>query len=167
MFRREHDIRGAKDGIRTRREHLNGLDIGCPNFKGEMSAFALADPRTLRFFYFFAPRECVETREKPLGIMSDFKEPLREPLLFHRRTTTLATSIDNLFICEHGLVLRAPLHRCRATLGESLFKKLHKEPLCPLIVARIAGENFFRPVKRCPHRSELCAHALDILIRPL
>src|SRR6185369_925748 len=131
-----------------------------------MRTFALTDPGTLRLLYLLAPWQRIEAREKPLGVVSDLEEPLREPLLLDFGSAALASSIDNLLIRKHGLILRAPFHRSFAVLGEIVLEELREEPLRPLVVARVAGDHFFRPIERRAHGAELIAHALDVLIRP-
>src|SRR5690606_41705455 len=52
-------------------------------------------------------------------------------------------------------------------VGQPLLEELDEEPLCPLVVFRVAGDGLALPVEHRAHALELLAHVLDVGIRPL
>ena len=169
MLGRQHQIRGAKDGVRTRREHPNvqcarghftrrsGNGHGSAavqhhvlNGEDHVRPLRLPDPVALRRFGALRPIEPVQVREQPSGVVSDPEEPLFQEALFHYGTAPLARAGNDLLIGEHGLVHRTPVHGGLLLVGQTLFVELQKDPLRPLVVGWIRGGQLMRPINHQP-----------------
>ena len=60
VFRREHDIRHAKERIRARRKYGNGL-AAAMDLEIKLASLALADPIALDLLYMLGPFQAVES----------------------------------------------------------------------------------------------------------
>ena len=79
-----------------------------------------------------------------------------------RRMAALTFAVYNLFVGQHGIAMRAPVDRCRGTIGQSLFIELQKTPLCPFIIFGHAGFDFVIPIKGSAHCFQLMLHGIDV-----
>ena len=165
MLRREHHERRAVDRVRTRREELDRRVGMALDRETEARALRTADPVPLRGHDRFGPLDAVEP-EQLVGVRGDLEEPLREVLLHHRCPAALAAAVDDLLVREHRLVLRAPVRGRGGAVGEALLEELQEDPLVPLVVLGLAGDDLARPVEHRPHRAHLAAHVRDVVHRP-
>ena len=50
---------------------------------------------------------------------------------------------------------------------DAFIEHLQKQPLVPLVITRVAGSDFARPIDRQAHRLHLLFHVGDVFVRPL
>ena len=116
--------------VRTSRK--DGKLAAAHDIKSNFAAGRFANPVFLHQFGFFRPIQCIQPGKQFFRIFGNFKEPLREMFSGDRRMAALTFAVYNLFVGQHGIAMRAPVDRCRGTIGQSLFIELQKTPLCPL-----------------------------------
>ncbi len=156
----------AVDRVEARREDV---EVGIESVDTERNprAFAASDPVTLHRPRALRPaRELIEIVEQPIGIGSDSQEPLREIATLDEMAAAPAASVDDLFVGEHGPVVRTPVYRRLALVGKTALKEAHEEPLVPPIVLRLAGSDLARPIVAGSHQADLTAHFKDVLGGP-
>jgi hypothetical protein len=79
--------------------------------KGETHAGALADPVFLHQADLFRPaRQVVQFGQQFLGVGGDLHVVHGDLALFDQRAGAPAAAVDDLFVGEHGLVDRIPVH---------------------------------------------------------
>jgi len=78
-----------------------------------------------------------------------------------------AAAVCGLFVGQHGLVDRVPVDDLGLAVGDALFEHLQEQPLVPLVILRIAGAHFARPVDCQTHRLHLFLHVGDVVVGPL
>ncbi len=129
--------------------------------------FRAADPVALHEAHLLRPAvERVEALEEILGIVGDPQEPLGELALFDRGARAPAAAIDHLLVGEHGVIDRVPVHLRLLARDEARLEKIEEQLLLVLVVPRIAGRDFARPVEREAHRLQLRPHRVDIGVGP-
>ena len=82
-----------------------------------------------------------------------------------QRQQTRFDALDLLARQRH-LVLRAPVDRGHRAVGQAALEEPQEEPLVPLVVLGLAGDDLGVPVERRAHRAQLAAHVLDVAHRP-
>ena len=120
--------------------------------ESELHALAAADPVALHRARALRPaRQLVEIVQQAIGIRGDLQEPLREDAALDEVLAAPAAPVDDLFVREHGLIVRAPVHRRLALVRETVLVEAEKEPLIPAIVFGLVRRDLARPVvARCP-----------------
>ncbi len=98
--------------------------------------------------------------------MGDLEEPLRQLFLFDQRARPPAAAIDDLLVGEDRVIHRVPVHLAFFAIDKTRFVESLKQPLLLVIVVRIAGREFARPIERQADALQLRAHHLDILVGP-
>jgi hypothetical protein len=88
----------------------------------------------------------VEVVEQPAGVLADPEKPLLEQPLLNRGVATLAPAANDLFVGEHGLAARAPVHGRLLLVRQTLLQELQENPLRPLVVPRVGGGEGTTPV---------------------
>ena len=171
MIRGEsHEFR-AKQRVRARRENLKlafrvrrRFRIQC---KANEQAFRAADPVALHQPHLVRPAlERVDGVKQILRIIADLEEPLRQLALLDECAGAPAASVDHLLVGEHGLIDRIPVHLRLLALDQTRLEEVEKHLLLVLVIGRIAGREFARPVERQPHRLELRLHGGDVFVGP-
>ena len=96
---------------------------------------------------------------------------LKNHWLSLRRSTSRAAApaapVDHLLIGEHGHVHRIPVHIGFAAIDKAGLVEIQEQLLLLVIIFRIAGGEFARPVQRQAHHLELGAHRRDIFVGPV
>ena len=117
MLRRHHEEGGAEQRVRPGGEHRV---VGAQRVavKGHLGALRAADPVALHGLHVGRPDDAVEVLEQPVRVLGDAEEPLLELARLHGGAAALAAAVDHLLVGEHGLVLRAPVHRRLAPVGQ-------------------------------------------------
>ena len=146
MLGREHHVGSTEQRIRTRRINADGL-VGIRNFEIDFRACGTADPVLLHFFRAFGPIQTVNAVEKLLRVIRDFEDPLADGLADDREVADFGTTVDDLFVGEHGAECGAPVHRLVGFIGEAFFIEFGENPLRPFVVAWIRGIYFAIPVE--------------------
>ena len=126
-----------------------------------------ADPVALHQPHFFRPAvERVERGEQVRREIGDREEPLRQFALLDECAGAPAATVDHLLVGEHGAVDRVPVHARALAPHEAGVMEIDEQPLLVLVIGRIAGREFARPVERQAHRLELRAHRVDVRVGP-
>ncbi|MCY1533114.1 hypothetical protein D9M68_684260 [compost metagenome] len=166
----------AHDGVGARGEHvhaavLDELAARVPDVmrEREAQAFALADPVFLHQLDALGPaRQLVlGVLEQFFGVVADLQVVAGDLAALDRGAGAPALAVDHLFVGQHGLVDRVPVHDLGLAVGDALFEHLQEQPLVPLVVARIAGGDLAAPVDGQAHGLELALHVGDVLVGPL
>ena len=142
---REHEERRPEERVRPRRE--DG-DVLAPLLDPEVDLGALgaSDPVPLARLDRLGPVDGVEVVEQRVRVVGDPEEPLLHHARLDERAAALARAVgEHLLVREHGLVVRAPLHRRALAVGEPLLEEAEELPLLPAVVARIVGRDLARP----------------------
>ena len=148
-------------------EHTGGAHACRVVGKMNFAAVALADPVALHGFHLLRPTiQRVEALQQLLGILSDAKKIHRDVALFHQRAGTPAASVDDLFVGQHGVILRIPVHRGGLLVDDAFLEQAREQPLLPAIIFRAAGSHFARPVDAQPETLQLLAHVIDVVVSP-
>ena len=112
-----------------------------------LGSFGAPDPVPLHGDHPLRPRlELIEIVEQALGVVGDAEEPLPQLLRLHNRVAPFAATLDHLFVGQHGLTRRAPVHRRFLLESEALVVELDEEPLGPLVVVGPAGGQLPAPI---------------------
>ena len=172
-----HGAKGdAHDRVRPRGEHIHAplADQGAAGIfngvrEGKAHAFALADPVFLHQLDALGPagQAGLHMVEQLLRVVGDLQVIARNFALFHQRAGAPAAPVDHLLIGQHGLVHRVPVHDLRLAVGHANIEHLQKQPLVPLVVARVAGGYFAAPVDGQAHGLHLLLHVGDVFVGPL
>ena len=160
MLRRQHQPGGTEDCIGTGGEY--GDVVRVRDAERHMGAFAAPDPVALRLLGNLAPVQRRDVIQQAPGELRGAKEPLFEQPLLHNRVTALAVSVDHLLVGEHGLVDRAPVDSRRLLVSESLLVELEEQPLGPLVIVGLAGDNLLAPVNHQAGALKLPPEVFDV-----
>ena len=109
----------------------------------------------------------VERVQQFFRIVADLEHPLIEIALLDHGARAPAAAVDHLFVGEHGVVDRVPVHFAILARHQARFPEVEKHFLLVLVVGRIAGRDLARPVERQAHRLELRLHRRDVVVGPL
>ena len=129
-------------------------------------AARFANPVALHGFHLLRPVHTVQVRQQLLGVIGDFEVVHRDFALFHQRAGTPAAPVNHLFVRQHGLVDRVPVHRAQLIVHNAFFKQFGKQELLPAVVFRAAGGDFALPIQRKTQALQLLAHIGNVFIRP-
>ena len=132
-----------------------------------MRSLAAADPVALCLTGDLAPVERRDVVQQALGVPRGAEEPLLEQTLLHEGVAPLAVAVDDLFVGEDRLVVRAPVHGRSLLVGHALLVQLQEEPLRPLVVGGIAGDHLLLPIKHETGTRQLRPESIDISRRQL
>ena len=175
MFRRNRDEGDTHDGVDTCSEHvhlavLNRLprSIFDVVWERETHALRFADPVFLNGAQAIRPAGQFMQRgvEQFLGVLRDVQVVAGNLAPFHQRARAPSATVDHLLVGKHRLIDRIPVHDLRLAIGEAVFQTLQEEPLIPLVILRVAGGEFARPVKREAERIALRLHGADVFVGP-
>src|SRR5438270_6824761 len=99
---------------------------GAIDFEIDQRAFAAANPIALHGAHFFRPAlKLVQSGKKFVRIIRCPDEPLLQiARLYLRFFMTPATSVNHLFIGQHGGAFRTPVHPALLTISQTLLMKL-------------------------------------------
>ena len=146
----------------ARQEVGNGSDV-----PPDLRALRFADPVALHGADLVGPAvERVQGVEQIIAIARDAEEPLFQLALFDDGAGTPPASIDDLFVGQHGILDRIPVHFRGAAIDEIVGQHLQEDALLLFVIVRLAGGDFLRPVERQAERRKLVLHRLDVLQRP-
>src|SRR5690606_18389861 len=104
----EHDERAAKERIRPRRIHLDGV-AAIHGLKANLRAFTSADPLDLHRPRRARPFGEIEALEELIGVFGDAQHPLADGNPHHGVTTALTQSVYDLFVGKDGAERRTPV----------------------------------------------------------
>ncbi len=90
--------------------------------------------------------EHVDTVQQLLGVVGNAEEPLRQLPLHDGRAAPVAEPVVHLLVGQHGLALRAPVHRRFLPVRESALVELDEQPLVPAVILGHARRHLAVPV---------------------
>ncbi len=161
---RQHEERRAEERVRARREHRHVL-VQLLDPELDLGAFRAADPVALPPGDRLRVVDPVEVVEQLLRVVRDPEEPLLHQADLDQRPAALAAAVGrDLLVREHGLVVRAPLHRRRLAVGEPLLEEAQELPLLPADVVRVVRRQLARPVVRPADALHRGADRLDVAL---
>ncbi len=181
MLRCHRTKRHTHDGVGTGSEHIHApiLDQRTRRIadivrESKTHTFAFTNPVLLHQTHFVWPtsqRSFVVANmhmvQQLLRVMRDVEVVPRNLALLHQSAGAPTAAIDHLFIGQHGLVFRIPIHHLCFAIGDAFLEHLQKQPLVPLVISGVAGSNFARPIDRQAHRLHLLFHVSDVFVSPL
>jgi hypothetical protein len=167
VFGGDGDEGDAHDGVGAGGEHPQ-LFVGIVGQReGETDAGALADPVLLHQADLLGPaRQVVELGQQFLGVGGDLHVVHGDLALFDQRAGAPAAAVDDLFVGEHGVIDRVPVHGAELLVNQALFIQAGEQPLLPAVVLGGAGGEFAFPVDGKAERLELRTHVIDVGIGP-
>ena len=104
-------VGAAHEGIRA--GGVDGQLIGVVvDVKGDFYPFRAADPVALHGLNGVRPViQVVQIVEQFVSVGGDFNKPLRDLFALNFGVAAPAAAVDNLFVSQHGLIVRTPVHR--------------------------------------------------------
>ncbi|CSE72995.1 Uncharacterised protein [Shigella sonnei] len=108
----------------------------------------------------------IQIVEQLVSVSSDFDKPLRDLFTFNFGIAAPAAAVDNLFVRQYGLVVRAPVDRRSLLIYQAFFIQLGEEFLFPTVVFRRTGCQLAAPVITKAQHFELVFHIRDVVVRP-
>ena len=93
-------------------------------FKGKSHAGGFANPVFLHQLDALGPAQAFQARDQLVGVSGDAQVVHGDLALFDDRTTAPALAIDHLFVGQHRLIHRIPVHRTGLEVGNALFTHL-------------------------------------------
>ncbi len=164
MLGSEHTECHAEDGVGTGGEDLEAL-VHLVDGDPKAGPFGAADPVALHGPHPVRPIvERVEVVEKPVGVLGDLEEPLRETSLLHHCPAPLTRAIDHLFVGEHGLVPGAPVDRGGGLVRQPAVEQLQEEPLVPAVEGRVMTGQLPAPVEGGAELAEVHLHPCYLVL---
>ena len=174
---REQEERAAEQRVGTRGEHrddvvFGGLGrrfaVGAAQHEVDLGALGAADPVRLHLLHALGPAvQLVEVVEQLLRVVGDLEVPLSEIALLHLAVAAPALALGDLLVRQHGLAVRAPVHRAVAALHQPALPELQEDPLAPAVVLGVARHHGAVPVVREAHALEAGLLRVDVGVGPL
>ncbi|MND44076.1 hypothetical protein D3C80_349050 [compost metagenome] len=166
MTRGYGQVGTTHEGIRTR--GVDGQLVGVVvDVEGDFDPFRTADPVALHGLDGIRPViQIIQISQQLVGVGGNFDKPLRDLFTLNLGIAAPAAAVDNLFVGEHGLVVRAPVHRGGFLVYQAFFIQFGEELLLPAVVFRGAGRHFTAPVVAEAQLFQLVFHVGDVVIGP-
>ena len=156
----------AHEGVRTGGVDGQGLVVVL-NVEGNFHAFRTADPVALHGLNGIWPVvQIIQIVQQLISVSGDFNKPLRDLFTLYFSITAPAAAIDNLFVRENGLVIRAPVNGRGLLVHQAFFVQLGEEFLFPAVIFRGTGCQLAAPVIAKAQHFELVFHVRDVVVRP-
>ncbi len=166
VARGDRHVGGAHEGVGTGGVNRQLL-FAVRHVEGDFHAFGAANPVALHGFHLLWPAfKRVQIVQQLIGVGGDFDEPLRDLFTLDLGVAAPAAAVDNLFVGQHGQIVRAPVHRRGLLVDQAFFIQLGEEPLFPAVVFRLAGGDFAIPVVAEPQQFQLVLHVFDVVVGP-
>ena len=109
--------------------------------------------------------ERVEPLQELVGVGRNLEEPLDKITRDDRRAAAPAGAVDHLFVGEHGLAARAPVHRRALAVRDPPLEHLEEDPLVELVVLGQAGGDLAVPGVADAEALQLPLHVRDVVER--
>ncbi|MNT27396.1 hypothetical protein D3C72_1630240 [compost metagenome] len=110
--------------------------------------------------------QIIQVAQQFVSVSGDFNKPLWDLFTLNFGIAAPAAAVDNLFVRQNGLIVRAPVHRRCFLVHQAFFVQLGEEFLLPAIVFRGAGRQLAAPVITEAQHFELVFHVGDVVVRP-
>jgi len=171
MLRRQDDEGRAVDRIDARREDFDPAVVAAGRHDRELDSRALraADPVPLHDDDLLGPvGQRIEPGQQLVSVGGDAEEPLLEfARLDDRAAAPADATLEDLLICQDGLIDRAPVHRRALAIGQPALEHLQEDPLVELVVLGQAGGNLAVPGVADAQPLQLPLHVRDVVERRL
>ena len=118
MFRRQDHEAHPVDGVRSGREHLDGVLRQALDAKVHRRAFAAANPIALGFLDAVRPIEAIQVVDQALGEGRNAHDPLAHPLADHGVTAALAQAVFDFVIGQNRTEGGAPIDLAVGEVGQ-------------------------------------------------
>ena len=153
-------------GVRT--GGVNGQRVVVTvHIEGDFHAFRTANPVALHRFHGVRPViQVIQVTQQFVSVSGDFDEPLWDLFTLNFGIAAPAAAVNNLFVRQDGLVVRAPVHRRGFLVYQTFFVQFGEELLFPTVVFRGAGRQLTAPVVTKAQHFELVFHVSDVVVRP-
>ena len=166
MTRGNGQVSRTHEGVGTRGIHRERL-IAVFNVEGDFYAFRAANPVALhRFNGVWPVIQIIEIAQQFVSVSGDFNEPLWDLFALNFGIAAPAAAVDNLFVRENGLVVRAPVHRRGFLVHQAFFVQLGEEFLLPAVILWGTGRQLAAPVIAEAQHFELVFHVSDVVVGP-
>ena len=162
MFRRKHAEGRAEHRVGASGEDLQFRFVPVDG-EGGIGTFRTTDPIALHRLDRLGEADLFEPLQETVCVGGDPQHPLLHRLANHLVAAALALAIDHFIVGENGTQLGAPVDIRFFPIGEPILEQFEKNPLGPVVIARIGGREFPIPVVGESHRLELGAVHLDVL----
>ena len=77
-----------------------------------------------------------------------------------------ALAVNHLFIGQHRLVDRIPVHHGSFLVSQPFLEQFSEKPLLPAVIIGVAGRQLTRPVVTKAQALKLPTHVVDVLVGP-
>ncbi len=143
---RYRQISTTHKGVRAGR--INGQRVVIVvNVESDFHTFGTTNPVTLHGFYGVWPViQFIQIVEQLVSVSGDFDKPLWDLFTFNFGIAAPAAAVDNLFVRQYGLVVRAPVDRRSLLIHQTFFIQFGEELLFPTVVFRRTGCQLAAPV---------------------
>jgi len=173
MFRRQDHERGPEQRVGPGGEDADrrrALHVGVRR-DGEihLGPFGPADPVLLHGQHFRRP-SLFERRmsvQELLGVGGDLEEPLGQVLLGDLAVAPPAMAVLGLFVGQHRLARRTPVHGGFLPVGQPFSEHLQEDPLVPTVIVGVAGGDLGAPIVGDAQPLEHLAHVGDVGVGPV
>ena len=157
----QHHVGGAEERVGPGRKHA---DAGIQPHHGELDLgpFRPPDPVALHFLNALGPVEQLQVFKQPVGVGRDAQHPLAHGPAIDGIAAALRPAVDHLLVGQHGPECRTPVDGHFGLIGQPHLVELQKDPLGPLVIARIGRVDLAVPVVRKAQAFELSPEAGDI-----
>ncbi len=127
--------------------HAFAADAGSVVREADLHAARLADPVALHGLDLFGPAiQLVQALQELIRVGGDLEVIHGDFALFDQRARAPAATVDDLLVCQYGLVNRVPVDGAVLAVDDALFVQAGEQPLLPAVVVRLAGRDFACPV---------------------
>ena len=128
MFRCQHHVGGPGECVGACGENRDGSRVLSDHLEVDLSTFGTTDPVGLHGANTLRPSlQFIQVLQKPLGVVRDAKKPLVQLSLLHQRAGAPGTPFGvHLFIGQHGLIHRIPVHRGVLSIGQAAIEQLEE-----------------------------------------
>ncbi len=163
---RHGQVGGTHEGVRA--GGVNGqLLIVIFHVEGDFHPFRTADPVALHGFNGIWPViQIIQIAQQFVGVSGDFDKPLWDLFTLNFSVAAPAAAVDDLFVCQNGLVVRAPVNGGCFFVDQPFFVQLGEELLFPAVIFRGTGRQFAAPVIAKAQHLELVFHVGDVVVGP-
>ena len=163
VFRRNYHISDTKQGIASCSINPQFIFFS-RNGEIHFRPFGFSDPVFLGHGDLLHIVHTVKPFDQLFRIVRDLQHPLAFYLPDHLRAAAFAHAVHHFLIGKPHLTGSTPVDRHLRFIGKSLLKKLQKDPLGPVIIARICGIDLSVPVKGITQRMKLVLKTPHIVL---
>ncbi len=162
VLRCQNHVGGAEKSVGSGGKNMNCL-IKSRKRKSHLRPFGTADPVDLLGLDLLQKIHLLQIVNQPVGIGSNFQHPLFNIPLFHFPAAAFTAPFHNFFVGQTDFAREAPVNGHFGLIGQTLLKKLNKDPLGPAVIIRVRGGEYTLPIKGKAQGFQLADEAFNIL----